>query len=93
MVEGLVGGYAGSVDAVVLGCTHYPFVRAQVERALGPGVVFFDGGAGTARQLRKRLAEEGLLSGSVRSGRVEFASSLDTPDELALYQRFFSMPL
>ena len=88
MIEDLVGGYAGTVDAVVLGCTHYP-----VERALGEGVAFFDGGAGTARQLRKRLSEEGLLSASGRPGRVSFASSLDTPDELALYQRFFSMPL
>lgn len=93
MIEDLVGGYAGTVDAVVLGCTHYPFVRALVERALGEGVAFFDGGAGTARQLRKRLSEEGLLSASGRPGRVSFASSLDTPDELALYQRFFSMPL
>lgn len=93
MIDDLVGGYAGTVDAVVLGCTHYPFVRALVERALGEGVVFFDGGAGTARQLRKRLSEEGLLAASGRPGRVSFASSLDTPDELALYQRFFSMPL
>ena len=93
MVAGLVGGYAGSIDAVVLGCTHYPFVRAQIARALGPGVAFFDGGAGTARQLRARLTDEGLLSERDRSGRVSFASSLDTPHELALYQSFFSMPL
>ena len=93
MVAGLVGGYAGSIDAVVLGCTHYPFVRAQSARALGPGVAFFDGGAGTARQLRARLTDEGLLSERDRSGRVSFASSLDTPHELALYQSFFSMPL
>lgn len=90
-IEGLVGGYAGTVDAVVLGCTHYPFVRAQIARALGPGVAFFDGGAGTARQLRKRLTDEGLLSPRTRAGRVEFASSLDTPEELALYRSFFSL--
>ena len=91
MIEGLVGSYAGSVDAVVLGCTHYPFVRTQIERVLGPGVAFFDGGAGTARQLRKRLSDEGLLAADGRPGRVEFASSLDTPDELALYRSFFHM--
>lgn len=92
MVGRLVGDYAGKVDAVVLGCTHYPFVRGQISRALGPGAAFFDGGAGTARQLRKRLSEEGLLAERSRAGRVEFASSLDTPEELALYQRFFSLP-
>ncbi|MBM6775093.1 glutamate racemase [Olsenella profusa] len=94
MLEGLVGGYAGAVDAVVLGCTHYPFVRAQIAWVLGPGVRFFDGGAGTARQLRARLTEEGLLAeGRQRAGRVELASSLSTPEEIALYQRFFSLPL
>lgn len=93
MIEGYVGRYAGHVDAVVLGCTHYPFVRAQIARALGPGVRFFDGGAGTARQLRARLTAEGLLSGRGRTGRVEFASSLDTPDEIALYRRFFELSL
>lgn len=93
MIEGYVGRYAGHVDAVVLGCTHYPFVRAQIARALGPGVRFFDGGAGTARQLRARLTAEGLLSGRGRAGRVEFASSLDTPDEIALYRRFFGLSL
>ena len=91
MVEALVGEYAGTVDAVVLGCTHYPFVRAQIARALGPGVAFFDGGAGTARQLRARLDAEGLLASSGRPGRVGFASSLDTPEELALYRSFFQM--
>lgn len=91
MIRDLVGGYAGKVDAVVLGCTHYPFVREQVGRALGSGVTFFDGGAGTARQLRARLEGEGLLSPRGRVGRVSFSSSLDTPDEVALYERFFSM--
>ena len=93
MVGGLVGRYAGTVDAVVLGCTHYPFVRPLVAAALGGDVAFFDGGAGTARQLRKRLEAEGLLAARDRAGRVEFASSLDTTAELELYQRFFSLSL
>lgn len=91
MLEGYVGSYAGKVDGVVLGCTHYPFVRERIAEVLGADVRFFDGGAGTARQLRARLADAGLLAGRDRPGRVEFASSLDTPEELALYERFFSL--
>ena len=91
MIRGFVGEYAGSVDAVVLGCTHYPFVRSQIAKVLGPNVRFFDGGAGTARQLRARLDAEGLLALREREGRVEFASSLDTPEELELYRRFFAL--
>ena len=90
-IRALVGEHAGAVDAVVLGCTHYPFVRRQIAEVLGKDVRFFDGGAGTARQLRARLADAGLLSERDRPGRVTFASSLDTPEELALYQRFFSL--
>lgn len=88
LVEDLVGGYAGKVDAVVLGCTHYPFVARQIRGVLGD-VPFFDGGAGTARQLRRRLGECGLLADEASSGSVRFASSRSTSSELALYRRFF----
>ena len=93
MIAGYVGAYAGKVDGVVLGCTHYPFVRGLIAEALGAGVRFFDGGAGTARQLRARLTDAGLLADRNRPGCVEFASSLDTPEELALYRRFFSFKI
>ena len=36
--------------AVVLGCTHYVFLRRSVERVFGSGVPVIDGNAGTARQ-------------------------------------------
>lgn len=93
MIAGYVGAYAGKVDGVVLGCTHYPFVRGLIAEALGADVRFFDGGAGTARQLRARLIDAGLLADRDRAGRVEFASSLDTLEELALYRRFFSLKI
>lgn len=54
---------------------------------------FFDGGPGTARQLRKRLAEQGLLAAKGQAGQVTFASSKDDPAELDLYREFFSRDL
>ena len=48
-------------DAVVLGCTHYPFAAKAISRVLGGGVTLLDGGQGTARETRRRLAEAGLL--------------------------------
>ena len=88
MIDTLVGRYAHAVDAVVLGCTHYPFVVDQIRHVLGD-VPFFDGGVGTARQLRRRLTECDLLSAEADDGLVTFLSSKDTPDEIALYERFF----
>ena len=51
----------------------------------------FDGGAGTARETRRRLAAADLLAPESQTGSVELRSSIDTPDELALYQRIFEL--
>ena len=59
-LEALLQPYVGQVDAVVLGCTHYPFVQGQICAVLGD-VPVFDGRQGTARQLARRLKEEHLL--------------------------------
>ena len=67
--------------------------RRQIAEVLGGDVCFYDGGAGTARQLRHRLGECGLLADEVHAGSASFASSEDTPDELALYREFFEMEL
>lgn len=91
LLERLVGRYRGDVDRVVLGCTHYPFVRSQIAQVLGD-VRFFDGGAGTARQLRRLLEQGGILGDEDHAGKVTFASSIDTPEELELYRWFFDRP-
>lgn len=90
LIEQLVGSYRGKVDRVVLGCTHYPFVRSQIAQVLGD-VTFFDGGEGTARQLQRLLDQEGLLREG-NAGSVTFASSIDTPEELELYRWFYERP-
>lgn len=61
LLENLIGRYAGSTDAVVLGCTHYPFITRQIRVVLGD-VDFYDGGAGAAHQLHRLLKRGGLLA-------------------------------
>lgn len=89
LLESLIGCYRDDVDAVVLGCTHYPFVRDAIRDVIGD-VPLFDGGAGTARQLRTVLTARGLLADGGSRGGVTFASSKDTAGELSLYERFFN---
>lgn len=91
LLEGLVGHLRGEVDRVVLGCTHYPFARGAIAKVLGD-VRFFDGGAGTARQLRRLLEQDDLLRDASHEGDVSFSSSIDTPEEQALYQRLYDTP-
>lgn len=65
------------VDAAVLGCTHYPFARKQIQRVLGEKVRIFDGGEGTAREIRRRLAEKDLLKQGSAPGKILLRNSLD----------------
>ena len=84
-----MGQYRGTVDSVVLGCTHYPFVRRQIRSVVGD-VPFFDGAEGTARRLRSLLAKADLLKPEDEPGSVTFETSLSKPGELDLYQWFFN---
>ncbi|MBO7710923.1 MAG: glutamate racemase [Lachnospiraceae bacterium] len=63
-------------DAVVLGCTHYPFLRKAIRRAVGPVPKILDGSEGTARQLKRRLEEEDLIRKTHPKGSVRFVMTL-----------------
>ena len=53
------------IKAVVLGCTHYPFLQEEIAAFFSPNVSLIDGGYGTACQLRRKLTELELLTDSV----------------------------
>lgn len=81
------------IDAVVLGCTHYPFARRQIRQVLGEHVKIFDGGAGTARQMQHLLKEGGLLRGEARKGQVTFENSLEGAGKEELCRRLLELEL
>jgi len=53
---------AQGADTIVLGCTHYPFLRQLIEQEVGEGVTIIDTGAAVARQLQRRLGDADLLN-------------------------------
>ena len=61
LLKTILGPYVGKLDALVLGCTHYPFAAKAISRVLGEKVRLLDGGDGTARETRRRLEQAGLL--------------------------------
>lgn len=65
------------VSAVVLGCTHYPFLIDAIRKVVGRSPEIFDSADGVARQLRHRLQEQGLLNPKDRDGTVQFFNSSD----------------
>lgn len=85
-VEALLRSYiepllAAGADVLVLGCTHYPFLRPLIERLAGPSVQVIDTGAAVARQLRRVLEREQLLRVAGGEGRFEWRTSGD-PDQI-----------
>ncbi len=59
---GQFGTKPGNIDTLVLGCTHYPFVAAELTRLVGKEVTLLEGGVPVARQTRRILNEKNLLA-------------------------------
>ncbi|MCU0501720.1 MAG: glutamate racemase [Anaerolineae bacterium] len=59
---------AAGIDELVLGCTHYPFLRPLIEAALGPEVDVIDPAPAVARQTARVLAQHGWLEAPRPSG-------------------------
>ena len=57
----MLSPHIGKLDALVLGCTHYPFAAKAISRVLGTEVALLDGGDGTARETKRRLQNAALL--------------------------------
>ena len=82
LMERLLGPYTGKLNALVLGCTHYPFMKKAMATVLGDGVELLDGGAGTARETRRRLLEAGLLNDG--RGELVVENSSGDPEKIRL---------
>ena len=79
---------ADKVDAVVLGCTHYVFLKDMIRDLLPETIAITDGNAGTARQLRRVLEREGLLNDE-GPGSVELETS-GTKEQLELMRKLMA---
>lgn len=73
-------------DAVVLGCTHYPFVREAIAASAGTTCIY-DGGEGTARETARRLAEIGMLRQAKTPGSVQILNSDPSAERIEFCRR------
>ena len=83
---------AAGPDALVLGCTHFPFAAGAIRRVVGPDVELLDGSAGTARETKRRLLDAGLLV-QQGEGSVTIENSLESPAILALSRQLLHAPI
>jgi glutamate racemase len=80
------------IAAIVLGCTHYPFVKKEI-KLLTKDVPIIDGSKGTARQLKKKLVAIHLLNDSGKNGNVELHNSMEDSKMLDISNKLLKMEL
>lgn len=85
--------YESEVDAVVLGCTHYPLISAPINRALGPEVRLISSAGQTALEVSRILSRRGYLRRSrdpEDTGAATFVCSADPVEFAQLGSRFLN---
>ena len=62
-------------DVIVLGCTHFPVVEAEIRALVGPGVSVIDPAPAVARQVGRVLRASGTAVGAGRGGGARLLTS------------------
>ena len=82
-----------NTETIVLGCTHYPFLKPYLKKFLGnQDIHLLDGSLGTSLELRRRLKEKNLLYTQERERQVEILNSSKDPEMIQRSYRLLSMP-
>lgn len=78
------------VDALILSCTHYPFIKEQIENVLGKAVTVIDPAQATANQVKDILAKDDLLQDKGQ-GKVLVCATADIERVKRLAQRMLPL--
>lgn len=76
------------INALVLGCTHYPLLKTMLCRELGGGVQLIDSAAETAAEIGRVLREQAIEASGDADVKHRFVASDDPLQFLQLGQRF-----
>jgi len=81
------------VDTAILGCTHYPFVGALLQRLLGPQVTLITSGTAIARRVQHALSTRELATSQTGEGSYSFLCTGDAAAFAAVGSRFLQLPM
>jgi len=82
------------VDTLVLGCTHYPLLRATIGRVMGPEVQLVDSAEAVAAEAQRLLYGGPPPPGNGRGGREEHLFVTDAPEPFQqVAERFLGRPI
>lgn len=80
-------------DTLVLGCTHYPFLRKSIRKLLGESITLIDTSDAVVRQLKRQLESLQNNSSAQGFGSVLFLSSKNAALLLSMAQDLMSADL
>jgi glutamate racemase len=81
------------VDTVILGCTHYPILRAIFQRVFGRGVTLVFSAEETAREVAETLEGKRIANSADREGGYRFLTTGDPAAFAAMGKRFLQLPI
>ncbi|KEI83471.1 glutamate racemase [Clostridium botulinum] len=79
------------ISAIVLGCTHYPFVEETLKEVTHNKACIIDGSFGTSRELKRQLKNSNMLREENRVGKVTIFNSREDKDIIDLSYKLFNM--
>ena len=81
---------AGQLDSLVLGCTHYPLIKADIQRVVGEGVNVIDPSGAAARQVQRLLQRHELQADATTT--VTFCDLFSTCGPAPLQRTLLQLP-
>ena len=78
------------VGAIVLGCTHFPFVKKEIQ-LLAEDASIIDGSFGTVKQLKRKLGLNNMLNEHNNVGKVELYNSLENSEIIELSYKLLGL--
>jgi len=79
------------IAAVVLGCTHYPFIKKALSQVLKEGVPIIDGSRGTVKQLKRQLNQYNIINKRTKGGSIEINNSLNSDEIIKLSYKLLNL--
>jgi len=82
-----------NIDCLVLGCTHYPYLIPQIKKIIGTQITIIDSGEAVARQTKKVLEENQLVSTASNSQKNQFYSNKEIDSLTAVLREYKNLTI
>ncbi|MCR1934885.1 glutamate racemase [Clostridium tepidum] len=80
-----------NISAIVLGCTHYPFIKETLRKVIDNKVIIIDGSVGTSKELKRQLKDRNILREEDRVGKVTIFNSREDEEIINLSYNLLNM--